>query len=216
MRQPLRAAIGSLAAALALFATPLAAQAEQYWQCVPFARMVSGIQIFGDAWTWWGKAAGKYETGTAPKSGAVLVFKPQGAMRLGHVAMINKVITDRVVQVTHANWSRINGTRGQVEQDVTVIDVSAKGDWSEVKVWYDPIRDLGTTTYPTYGFIYQDQNAVRLAAAVKGVQTAMNTVASFGPNAVAASGQVMEQMGDGADMLAALIQKSIMGDSPAN
>jgi surface antigen len=153
MQKRLRAAIGSLTAAVALFVAPLAAHAEQAWQCVPFARMVSGIQIFGDAWTWWGQAAGKYETGTKPKAGSVLVFKPKGAMKLGHVAMINKVVTDRIVQVTHANWSRINGTRGQVEQDVTVIDVSPKGDWSEVKVWYDPISDIGSTTYPTYGFI---------------------------------------------------------------
>ena len=147
------------------------------------------------------------------KSGAVLVFRPQGAMKLGHVAMVNKVITDRIVQVTHANWSRINGTRGQVEQDVTVIDVSPKGDWSQVKVWYDPVRDLGSTTYPTYGFIYQDQNAMRLAAAVRGVQTAMNSVASIGPNAVAASGQVFEQVSDAGDRLAALIQQSLQGDS---
>ena len=215
MLKPMRAAIGSIAAALALLATPMAAHAEQYWQCVPFARMVSGIQIFGDAWTWWGKAAGKYETGHTPKSGSVLVFRPQGAMKLGHVAMVNKVITDRIVQVTHANWSEINGARGQVEQDVTVIDVSPKGDWSEVKVWYDPGRDLGSTTYPTYGFIYQDQNAMRLAAAVRGVQTAMNSVASIGPNAVAASGQVIEQVSDGADRLAALIQQSLAGDSAA-
>ncbi len=76
-------------------------------------------------------------------------------MRSGHVAVVSQVLTDRIVQVTHANWSTIAGHRGQVENDVTVVDVSPKGDWSQVKVWYDPAGDLGTTVYPTYGFIYQ-------------------------------------------------------------
>jgi surface antigen len=129
--------------------------ADDYWQCVPFARLVSGIQIFGDAWTWWSKALGHYQTGKTPEAGAVLVFKPTGRMRLGHVAVVSQVLTDRIVQVTHANWSPYEGSRGKVEHDVTVVDVSTKGDWSQVKVWYNPIGDLGTTVYPTYGFIYQ-------------------------------------------------------------
>ncbi|CAL4866536.1 hypothetical protein MMA231_00779 [Asticcacaulis sp. MM231] len=36
------------------------------------------------------------------------------------------------------------------------------GDWSKVKVWYGPSNDLGTTVYPTYGFIYQDPTQVRM------------------------------------------------------
>ncbi len=121
-----------------------------------FARLISGVQIYGDAWTWWRQAVGKYDTGHSPRPGAVLCFKPSGKMKLGHVAVVSQVLTDRVIQITHANWSRIGGTRGQIEKDVTVIDVSPAGDWSEVKVWYDPVRDLGSSTYPTHGFIYQD------------------------------------------------------------
>jgi surface antigen len=124
------------------------------WQCAQFARLFSGIQIFGDAWTWWQQAVGKYARGSAPEVGAVLVFKPHGAMRLGHVAVVSQVVTDRVIQVTHANWSLIGGERGQVEKDVTVVDVSADNDWSSVKVWNNPTKDLGTTIYPTYGFVY--------------------------------------------------------------
>jgi hypothetical protein len=41
----------------------------------------------------------------------------------------------------------------------------------------------------------------------------MNSVASIGPNAVAASGQVFEQESDAGDRLAALIQQSLQGDS---
>ena len=127
----------------------------QNWQCVTFARAFSGIQIFGDAWTWWEKAAGRYARGFQPEAKSVLVFRPKGSMSRGHVAVVEQVLTDRVIQITHANWSPINGRRGQVESDVTVVDVSDGNDWSSVKVWYGPSRDLGGTVYPTYGFIYQ-------------------------------------------------------------
>ena len=156
MRKRTRALLGSLAAAAFFAVAPAGAIAETYWQCVPFARLISGIQIFGDARTWWGQAVGKYETGIIPRAGAVLCFKPTSRMRLGHVAVVSQVLTDRVVQITHANWSPIEGSRGKVEKDVTVIDVSANGDWSQVKVWYDPNRDLGGSTYSVHGFIYPD------------------------------------------------------------
>lgn len=133
-----------------------------YLQCVTFARQFTGMQIFGDAWTWWEKATGRYEEGNTPKPGAVLVFRSQGRMKLGHVAVVSQIITDRYIQVTHANWSPINGRRGQVEDNVNVMDVSEAGDWSKVKVWYGPSNDLGTTVYTTYGFIYQDPSQVRM------------------------------------------------------
>jgi surface antigen len=125
-----------------------------HWECVPFAREMSGIQIFGNANTWWGQAAGKYSRGNAPKIGAVLAFKPFGSMRLGHVAMVSKIIDDRTVKLTHANWSLINGRRGQIERNVTAVDVSDAGDWSRVKVWFAPLQDVGKTAWPTHGFIY--------------------------------------------------------------
>ncbi len=150
------------------------------WQCAQFARLFTGIQIFGDAWTWWSQAAGKYARGTAPKAGSVLVFRPNGVMRLGHVAVVSQVLTDRIIQVTHANWSLIGGRRGQVEKDVTVVDVSPGGDWSQVKVWYDPKGDLGTTVYPTYGFVYKALDTLtRAAAAVSGQASASNASGTF-------------------------------------
>ena len=33
-----------------------------YLQCVPYARQVSGIRIYGDAHTWWDQAEGRYAT----------------------------------------------------------------------------------------------------------------------------------------------------------
>lgn len=165
-----RLSVLALSATLAFGAVGAQAAEKKspYWQCVTFARSITGMNIFGDAWTWWEGASGKYDKGQAPKAGAVLVFRPQGKMRLGHVAVVSQVITDRVIQITHANWSPIGGRRGQVEKDVTVVDVSDKGDWSKVKVWYGPIADVGTTVYPTYGFIYQ--------AAQKGQEMGENLV----------------------------------------
>jgi len=209
MRQRTRAVLGSLAAALLVTLTPGGAFAESYWQCVPFARLVSGIQIFGDAWTWWAQAAGKYETGFTPKAGAVLCFKPNGKMRLGHVAVVSQVLTDRIVQVSHANWSIIDGSRGQVEKNVTVVDVSPAGDWSQVKVWFDPTGNLGATVYPTYGFIYQTprQNGFQVAqnAAVAMAQNAANQVfAAVRPGASPMS--ILGQAADSTDRIASLIQ----------
>ena len=126
--------------------------AAQFWQCAPFAREVSGIQIRGNANTWWGQAAGRYARGHDPKVGAVLSFRSTRRMRVGHVAMVSQVVSDREVLLTHANWSR----RGGVERDVRAVDVSAAGDWSQVRVWYAPQGGLGTSSYPTDGFIYAD------------------------------------------------------------
>ncbi len=208
-RKRIRAILGSIGAAFLLCLSPMGASAESYWQCVPFARLMSGIQIFGDAHTWWQQAAGHYQTGFTPKAGAVLCFKPTGRMRLGHVAVVSQVLTDRIIQITHANWSIIEGARGQVEQNVTVIDVSPAGDWSQVKVWYDPSRGLGSSTYPTYGFIYQDDAATRFAVAqnvaVEMAQNAANQVAAaVRPGASAM--QMLGQVADSTDRIAALIQ----------
>lgn len=149
---PLRAAF---VAALLVAAPARASLLDYVGQCVPFARAASGIQIFGDAWTWWDQARGKYQEGHAPRVGAVAVFAKTSRLPLGHVAVISRIVTSRVVMVTHANWSRQNGERGHAEQDVTLTDVSPDNDWSAVKVWYRDMDGLGGTVYPIYGFIYE-------------------------------------------------------------
>ena len=167
-----------VAACLGFFAlSPAPAKAEDpYWQCVTFARMFSGINIFGDAWTWWNQAVDRFRTGRAPETGSVLVFRPEGRMSRGHVAVVSDILTDRVIRVTHANWG---GSRGRVEENVTVVDVSGANDWSQVKVWYSPINDLGSSVYPTYGFIYKGATDAfdagrELASAPAAAATAQN------------------------------------------
>ncbi|MDE1915494.1 MAG: CHAP domain-containing protein [Sphingomonadales bacterium] len=130
-----------------------------YLQCVPYARQVSGIQLFGDARNWWSQAAGRYSRGNTPRVGAVMAFQPHGKMVLGHVAAVSRVMDARHVLLRHANWSPISGRRGQVERDVLAMDVSPANDWSEVRVWYDPIHSLGTTHWPVSGFIYPRKTA---------------------------------------------------------
>jgi surface antigen len=205
MNERMRTTLGSLAMALVLSLSPACASAENYWECVPFARLMSGIQIFGDAHTWWQQAAGRYQTGYTPKAGAVLCFKPTGRMRMGHVAVVSQVLTDRIIQISHANWSMIEGDRGHVEKNVTVIDVSPAGDWSQVKVWNDPSRNLGTTVYPTYGFIYQDAYAAAASRAMTIAENAANqVVAAVRPGASPL--QILGQAADSTDRIAALIQ----------
>jgi surface antigen len=217
-----RILLGSLAVAAVVSLVPTAgAVADTYWQCVPFARLMSGIQIFGDAYTWWRQAVGRYETGFTPRAGAVLCFKPTERMRLGHVAVVSQVLTDRIIQITHANWSPIEGSRGKIEKDVTLVDVSPGGDWSAVKVWYDPSRDLGGSTYPTYGFIYPDAQARRTAGS--GFNTAENTALAMAQTAASQMAtavrpgagplHMLSQVADSTDQIGALIAAATRGDS---
>ncbi len=140
------------------------AELPPYLQCVPYARQQSGVNIFGDAHTWWAQAKGRYARGKKPKVGAVMAFAPHRNMRLGHVAAVSKVIDSRTVLLDHANWSPINGRRGQIEKDVKAVDVSPNNDWSMVKVWYHPIHALGKTPWPVRGFIYPKKPGIKSAS----------------------------------------------------
>lgn len=137
-------------------AEPQAGQSElaPYLQCVPFARAASGIAIYGDALTWWDQAEGRYERGDRPRVGAVMAFAPHRNMELGHVATVAQVIDSRTILLDHANWSPIDGRRGQVERGARAVDVSPDNDWSAVRVWYHPLQGLGRTVWPVRGFIY--------------------------------------------------------------
>ncbi|MFM6854589.1 MAG: CHAP domain-containing protein [Sphingopyxis sp.] len=143
---------------------------SSYLQCVPFARMESGIQLMGNARDWWAQANGRYDRGQTPRAGAVMAFAPTRAMPIGHVAVVSRIISDREVLLTHANWSPINGRRGQIERNVRAVDVSAAGDWSQVRVWYAPIRDLGLRVNPIRGFIYPAHAATSTVAAASPAQ----------------------------------------------
>ena len=116
--------------------------------CVPFARADSGIDLAGDAYAWWNHAAGVYARGDAPVPGSVLAFRANVRMRLGHVAVVSRVVNRREIEVDQSNW----GDGGRITHDVPVIDVSEDNDWTEVRVALGDGR-YGSV-YPTYGFIY--------------------------------------------------------------
>lgn len=125
--------------------------------CVAYARQVTGIDIRGDAWTWWDAAKGRYARNQRPALGAILVFKGAGWSK-GHVAVVTRVIDDRLVVASHANW--LND--GLVHENTPIRDVSRRGDWSAVRVWYTPGRVWGASPYATYGFIHPDSRPTAL------------------------------------------------------
>jgi surface antigen len=116
--------------------------------CAPYARALSGIQLRGEAADWWAAAAGRYDRAQDPDVGSVLVFRRSARLRAGHVAVVSRVISDRQILVTQANWEN-----GRVTADQPVIDVSPDNDWTKVRVWWPPSQQMGTTAYPTHGFI---------------------------------------------------------------
>lgn len=115
--------------------------------CVPFAREVSGIDIQGNAKTWWNQADDRYAKGKTPVIGSVLNFRSTRKMPMGHVAVVSHIVNTRTILVDHANW-----TRNRVSLNMAVVDVSKNNDWSAVRVESTP-NALGDV-YPTYGFIY--------------------------------------------------------------
>jgi surface antigen len=144
--------------------------------CVPYARQVTGMSVSGNAHAWWQSAAGTYERGARPEEGSVLNFRSTQRMRLGHVAVVSRVIDSRTVEIDHANWAGPGGRKGMVAKGVPVIDVSPNNDWTAVQV------GLGGggfgSVYPTYGFIYDRPD--------RGIMVA-NTLAKPGGTAFAAA-----------------------------
>jgi hypothetical protein len=118
-------------------------------QCVPYARGRSGIQIYGNADTWWTQAAGRYERARTPRVGSVVALRAHDGAQRGHVAVVTAVVDARVVLVAQANWLN----QGEVSLDVPLRDVSPEGDWSAARMWHIPSAAWGARVYPVEGFI---------------------------------------------------------------
>lgn len=138
----------ALVAALGLFLTAIPGDSfAQY--CVRYARSLTDVAINGNAWSWWDRASGVYERGNQPAVGAVLVFRRgHGGMRLGHVSAVTGIVDSRTISVTHSFGGPF------LWRDVPVVDTSADNDWTRVRVWHGPSRQMGRTNFSTYGFIY--------------------------------------------------------------
>lgn len=130
-------------------------------QCVPYARRMSGIEIFGDAHSWWNQAAAQnYPRGQRPAPGAVLVLPRTKKMTHGHVAVVKDVIDSRNINVTHTNWGNTRETRRAIYHSMRVQDISTNNDWSRVRFW-NAHDDVFGFPYAANGFIY---NPTQLAS----------------------------------------------------
>ena len=117
-------------------------------QCVPYAREHSGINLRGDAYTWWDKAAGVYARGSDPIIGSVIVLNGYSRHR-AHVAVVRRIVSPREIRIDHANWN----DDGSIYVNDPVVDVSENNDWTQVKVWNIRSGSWGTRTYHVQGFI---------------------------------------------------------------
>ena len=130
-------------------AKELRARGGRVW-CVPFARNVSGIDLQGNAGTWWSKASGRYDRSHTPEVGAVMAFSATRKMPMGHVAVVSEVVSPREIKIDHANWQR-----NRISLGMTVHDVSKNNDWSRVRVMSQ--STVAGSVYPVAGFILKDE-----------------------------------------------------------
>ena len=117
--------------------------------CVEYARMRSGLAVFGDARHWWDRARNLYARASRPAEEAVMVFSGSKRLKRGHVAVVTEIVSDREIIVDHANWQN----KREVDLATPVLDVSPNNDWSMVRVWDIPSGRFGARTYAISGFI---------------------------------------------------------------
>ena len=129
--------------------TPEPAPQSGPLQCVPYARAHSAVKLYGDAWTWWGKASGKFSRASTPETGSVLVLTNYAGPERGHVAVVRRLVSGREIRIDHANWLG----DGAIYLDDPVADVSADNDWSQIRVWNIRAGGWGSRIYPVQGFI---------------------------------------------------------------
>lgn len=123
-------------------------------ECAPFARILSGVQLWGPAADWWREADGRYARQHFPEQGSLLVLRRSERLPDGHVAVVSRILSNRWILVTQANW-----VRHRVTEDQPVLDVSPANDWTAVRVWWPPVAAIGATVYPADGFIVPDRPA---------------------------------------------------------
>ena len=123
-------------------------------QCALFAREFTGINIRGDAWSWWNLAATQqYPRANVPKPDTILVLRATQQLKLGHVGIVKKVVGPREILITHANWGNDDPTRRIIHDSTAVVDVSPQNDWTQLRFFNAPAHAFGKV-YAAYGFIY--------------------------------------------------------------
>ncbi len=117
--------------------------------CVEYARGLTGLNIFGDAKFWWERARNLYARIATPAEKAVMVFAASPRLKKGHVAVVTAIVSKREIRVDQANWQN----HGEIDHATPVLDVSARNDWSQVRVWDMRSKGFGGHVYAISGFI---------------------------------------------------------------
>jgi len=120
--------------------------------CVEYARMRSGLAVFGDAKYWWERARNLYARVSHPVEEAVMVFSGSRRLKRGHVAVVTEIVGPRRIIVDQANWQN----KGEIDHATPVLDVSSANDWSKVRVWDIRSGTFGAHIYAISGFIAKD------------------------------------------------------------
>ena len=123
-------------------------------QCVPYARDHSQVALYGDAYTWWDQAAGRFARGASPKEGAVMVLSNYAGADRAHVAVVREIVDPREIRIDHAN--RLDD--GAIYVNDPVRDVSPDNDWSQVRVFNVKTGAWGGRIYTVQGFIGPDSD----------------------------------------------------------
>jgi len=140
-------------------AEPVVEKPAHRLYCVEYARIRSGLQIFGDARLWWERARNLYARIAEPVTEAVMVFSGSPRIRKGHVAVVTAILGPREIKVDHANWQN----HGEIDLNMPVLDVSERNDWSRVRVWDPRTNAFGARIYAISGFIARSTPAVAAA-----------------------------------------------------
>jgi len=120
--------------------------------CVEYARMRSGLAVFGDAKHWWDRARNLYRRMSRPVEEAVMVFAGSKRLKRGHVAVVTGIVSPRQIIVDQANWEN----KGEIDHATPVLDVSPGNDWSLVRVWDIRSGTFGSHVYAISGFITKE------------------------------------------------------------
>jgi hypothetical protein len=129
--------------------TPAIETPLHHFYCVEYARLRSGLEIFGDAKLWWARAKNVYQEFEEPAADSVMVFAGSRRIARGHVAVVTEIVSPREIRVDQANWQN----HGEIDRNTPVLDVSAGNDWSKVRVWDMRSGQYGGHVYAIKGFI---------------------------------------------------------------
>ena len=77
------------------------------------------------------------------------------------MAVVERVLNKREIEVTHVNWGQDQWSRRKVYRGMLVQDISPKNDWSQLQFWSPEAESFGRI-YQASGFVYEKRNHLAL------------------------------------------------------